>query len=394
MDRATLLLLIDRALNGTISPQEQKELQELLADLSNKDAVRQALQDKWETFEANDTVFSDEQGEAMLRKILNGKRSDFSDNVIRPLFPWFKVVAVVFLATVAWAILDFYSSDCDGAELTMEQAVSQYGIEPGSDKAMIILANGSTVVLDNSNTGLLTEEGGVYIRNLGDGMVRYEAGAHAMGHVLYNTIKIPKGGHYHVVLEDGTKIHLNAESSLRYPVRFAGAAREVQLVGEGFFEVAPDVTRPFLVNTSLQTIRVLGTVFNIRAYPNLKAKTTLVEGQVAVNGAGNTVILTPGETAESELGKSGIKIKKSDINQDLAWHNGYFIFDNEHITSIMERVGRWYDVDVDYKGSMENINLGGVFQRSKSIVQLLESFKTTGLVNFNIKGRRITVIGN
>jgi len=403
MDNARLLLLIDRALEGTLSTRERDELQELLADLSNEGAVMQALENKWELFESKKAVFSNEQGQEVLQRILEGNGdtddSQSSDKKLRALFPWFKVVAVVLLIAATWKVIDFYSNSCDTygcdtKKMTIEQAVAQSGIKPGSDKATIVLADGKSVPLNESNTGLLSKKGKVYVCNSANGQIVYEVQSDGVGSNRYHTVKVPKGGHYRIALEDGTKIHLNAESSLRFPVRFTQGVRKVEFKGEGLFEVAADAKRPFLVKTPLQTVRVLGTTFNIHAYPDLgKMKTTLVEGVVEVLQQDHAATLKPGETAISKLGQRDIHIQKGDIDKDLAWHNDYFIFENEKITSIMERVARWYDVEVSFQGKLENIRLGGIFRRSKSIVQLLESFEATGLVAFNIEGRRITVIG-
>lgn len=395
MENARLLLLIDRALNGDISTAERDELQGLLADLSHEDKVMQVLQEKWESFEARKAVFSKEQGEKILQRILEDSKDTRSlANRFRTLFPWFKVVAAVLLAATAWVVVDFYSDSRNNRKLTIEQAVAQSGIEPGTDKATIVLPDGKAVALEESNTGLLTKEGRMYVCHAADGRILYEVKSAEVDRSGYHTVKIPKGGHYHVTLEDGTKIHLNAESSLRFPIRFTRGMREVELTGEGLFEVITDAKRPFLVKTPWQTVRVLGTTFNIHAYPELgKMKTTLIEGAVEVLQQDRVTTLKPGEAAVSRRGQQDIYVKKGDIDQDLAWHNDYFIFDNEEIGSIMDRVGRWYDLEVKYKGTLENVRLGGIFQRSKSIVQLLESFEATGLVAFNIEGRRITVIG-
>lgn len=394
MDNTRLLLLIDRALNGAISAMERDELQALLADLSNEDAVMQMLQEKWELFESKKTFFSKEQGHEILQRILDDNGSvRSSDRRLRALFPWFKVVAVILLLATAWKVIDFYSGSRDTKRLTIEQAVAKSGIEPGRNKATMVLGNGKAVALDGSNTGIMTEEGRVYVYNAIDEQVLYEVQSAEIGKGTYYTVKVPKGGHYRVALEDGTKIHLNAESSLRFPIRFTGGLREVELMGEGLFEVATDAKRPFLVKTPLQTVRVLGTTFNIQVYPNRgKMKTTLVEGVVEILQQDRVTTLKPGETAVSKPGQRDIYVTNSDIDKDLAWHNDYFLFENEGIVSIMERVARWYDIDVSFKGRLENIRLGGIFQRSKSIVQLLESFEATGLVEFNIEGRRITVI--
>ncbi|MFC7523749.1 FecR family protein [Parapedobacter sp. GCM10030251] len=394
MDNARLLLLIDRALTGTISAVERDELQALLADVSDEDTVIQVLEDRWKLFEPKTSVFSKEEGQEILQRILDGSGNKRpSDRAMRKLSPWFKAVAVILLSAAVWGMIGFYFDDCESNELTIEQAVAQSRIEPGSDKAMIVLANGKAVALGKSNTGLLSKKGKVYVYNSADGRILYEIHSDRVTGDPYHTVKIPKGGHYHIALEDGTKIHLNAESSLRFPIRFTNKRREVELRGEGLFEVAADAERPFLVKTPFQTIRVLGTTFNIHAYPELgKMKTTLVEGTVEVLQKDRVTALRPGEAAVSRHGQPEVHIKKADIDKDLAWHNDYFLFDNEDIVSIMDRVARWYDIEVNYKGTFENIRLGGIFQRSKSIVQLLESFEATGLVKFTIEGRRITVI--
>src|SRR5690606_17155532 len=146
----------------------------------------------------------------------------------------------------------------DTRKLTIEQAVAQSGIKPGSDKATIILADGKAVPLNESNTRLLSKKGKVYVCNSADGRILYEVKSDGVGSNRYHTVKVPKGGHYRIALEDGTKIHLNAESSLRFPVRFTQGVRKVEFKGEGLFEVAADAKRPFLVKTPLQTVRVLG----------------------------------------------------------------------------------------------------------------------------------------
>jgi transmembrane sensor len=269
------------------------------------------------------------------------------------------------------------------------------------------LGEGRTITLDESGIGLLAQEAGIEISKLADGQVSYgplaEPGDESTA-VTYNTIRIPKGGQYRLVLPDGTKVHLNSASTLEYPTRFTGTSREVKLTGEAYFEVKPQLSEnsqpamptsriPFIVKTATQQVEVFGTVFNINAYNEQATKTTLVEGSVRV--AANTtqaVMLQPGEVATCTAGQTGLMVEQADLDEDLAWHNGYFIFNDEDIRSIMERVARWYDVEVAYEGRMEDKRFGGVFQRSKSITQLLENFRTTGLVDFKITERRITVM--
>lgn len=393
MDNARLLLLIERALNDALSVAERNELQELLADMSEEDAVIRILEHQWASFEPRNPVFSEDQGRAILQKVLDGDHDNRSSKGrLRVLLPWFKVVAAALVAVAAWVTIAHYSSSRNAPKLTIKQAVERSGIEPGTLKATIVLANGKEMTDDDSSQGIVSKAGEMYVYNSENGRIVYEVTSDEVNTGKYHTVVVPKGGHYHVQLEDGTKIHLNAASSLRFPIRFTNQVRAVELTGEGFFEVAADAKRPFLVKTQQQTVRVLGTTFTIRAYPSLgNVKTTLIDGAVEVIRDDHTALLKPGEAAISRLGERAVYVEKTNIEEALAWHKNHFLFDNESIKDIMDRVGRWYDVEIDYKGNLDNIRLGGIFHRSKSIVRLLESFEATGLVTFTIEGRRVTV---
>lgn len=391
MENTRLLLLIDRALNDTLTVAERDELHRLLADHPESVAVKGALQKRWESLDPQVAVFSKEQGNQMLERIFENVRDiSAKKSRIKRLFPWLKMVAAAFLAAITWIAIYLYPSD--GAPVSnLELAVERAGIRPGADKAVVVMADGKMVELDQPDAMLLAKGGRMYLSHPNDNGTADEPLSDEISG--YHTVKIPKGGHYHVRLEDGTSVHLNAESSLRFPIRFSTERREVELTGEGYFEVVRDVARPFVVNTPQQTIRVLGTAFNVCAYSGQgNMKTTLVNGAVEVTHDDRTVPLRPGQAAVSTHEQHTLYVTTVDINKELAWHHDYFVFDNEDIRSIMERVGRWYDIDVAFKGKVDNIRLGGVFQRSKSISQLLKSFEATGLLVFKIEGRRITVI--
>lgn len=396
MDKASFRKLLDKAFAQSLTAKEREDLTQQLADLKNKDLVDQLLEEKWKSFQLKGNVFPDEVGETMLQRIL---RADNKDTPVKKaaVYRFFRrprlIAACVLIAIISSVVYVFMDGKGDEG-LTLSQAIERSGIRPGTDKATVFLSDGRAIILEDSDGGVLASDHGTRIVNRGEGLVSYEVSEENRGHVVYNTIQTPKGGQYHIQLEDGTKIHLNAESTLRFPVQFPQGQRIVELLGEGYFEVAEDIGRPFLVKTPIQTIEVLGTAFNVNAYPGLnRVKTTLVEGRVEVCHQGSsTVELKPGEMAISKSHKSHVYVEECDLDQELAWHHGYFIFTNEHITHIMARIARWYDIDIVYEGEMDGVYLGGIFQRSKSIVQLLESFKATGLVDFSIKGRRVTVM--
>lgn len=397
MDKERFRSLLKKAFAQQLTAQEQEELAKHLADESGQDEVSEMLRDKWSTFEANKDVFSDEAGAKMLGRILHDNVAATSNRKAATIrfFRASRLVAACIAATIVLAMVHMFRKDTVVDELTLSEAIERSGIRPGSDKATVLLSDGSSLVLGDTDDTLLARDHGVRIVNMGNGMVSYQVSEEKRDEVVYNEIQVPKGGHYQILLEDGTKIHMNAESTLRFPVQFSTDVRQVELVGEAYFEVAKDVSRSFFVKTPKQTVHVLGTAFNISAYPESHVKTTLVEGRVDVLCAWeseNNVALSPGEAAVSNMDCGSIEVVDCDLDEELAWHNGYFIFTNEPIVEIMSRVARWYDVEIAYEGDMDDVRLGGIFQRSKSIDQLLESFKATGLVNFYIEERRVTVM--
>jgi ferric-dicitrate binding protein FerR (iron transport regulator) len=208
-----------------------------------------------------------------------------------------------------------------------------------------------------------------------------------------NTITTPKGGQYQVRLLDGSSVWLDAASSITFPSTFTGNKRQVQLTGEAYFEVAKNRAKPFLVNVEdKQQIEVLGTHFNVQAYPDDRdIKTTLLEGSVKLLYKNRQAILKPGQTAVNDPDQS-LLIKPADIYEVMAWKNNMFVFNNENIKSIMKRISRWYDVDVVFEGNLEKVNFFGNYSRLKSLENLLKDIELTEKVHFKIKGRRITII--
>ncbi|WP_448634930.1 FecR family protein [Pedobacter panaciterrae] len=219
------------------------------------------------------------------------------------------------------------------------------------------------------------------------------------GAQLFNTIETPNGGKYQVNLPDGTRVWLNAASLLRYPTKFSGSKRVVELTGEGYFEVAKLPGKiPFIVKSEGQEVEVLGTHFNINSYEDEgPIKTTLLEGSVRVirsksswNAPDNNVLLRPGE--QSELGEQKINVKEVNTESILAWKDGDFVFDGDDLKSIMRKVARWYDVEVIYKGEFDDVKFGGLISRSKNISSVLGIMESTGKIHFVIEGNRITVL--
>jgi len=397
MQHQRLIFLFRRAMDKTMLPDEHRELHNLMAEEENRELVEQLFEEYWQQFETNNHMFDRSRGSAILDRILSvpelpsGKKQ-----VYRYLqHPWVRVAAVLMLVAAS-ALYFLPSMDQQPHDrLSLTEAAQAYGIEPGSDKAILTLGDGRVVVLDDINNGLVANDLGTSILKSEGGQLRYDQTDTPPEAVAYNSIRIPKGGQYRLVLPDGSRVHLNSESFIKFPTRFSGDRREVELIGEAYFEIAHDKEHPFYVKTPKQTTKVLGTVFNVSAYADdATTKTTLVEGSVEVFGyTGKPIILKPGQAAVNGDKLPELSVVRANLDTELAWQNGYFVFNNEDIKSIMKRISRWYDVDVEYQGDLEHKRFGGIFQRSKSIAQLLDNFKETGIIDFKIVERRIIVIG-
>lgn len=270
-----------------------------------------------------------------------------------------------------------------------------HDIRPGTNKAILTLANGNKINLNNAANGQLATQGNIKIIKNANGQLTYKRGGNDLQEsVESNNITTPRSGQWFVILPDGTKAWLNNASSFTYPTSFANQKeRIVQLSGEAYFEVAKDKAHPFIVKTSQQEIRVLGTHFNVNCFSDeLTVKTTLLEGSVKVmlSNRRMTRILSPGQ--QSVLLSNTLTVNEIDPQQAVAWKDGYFRFNNESIQSIMRQLARWYDVEVNFEGQVPSEGLNGKISRFKNISQVLSALEATKTVHFKVEGRRITVM--
>lgn len=302
---------------------------------------------------------------------------------------WYKISAAAALALIALSTgLYFYprTSDKSVAEL------AKHDIAPGRNTATLTLSNGTKIVLSESIKGKLATESGISITKNAADQIVYKvddlSGAATGDEQTYNTLSTAKGEQYQVNLPDGTKVWLNAASSLTYAPSFSGRVeRNVQLSGEAYFEVAKDKLHPFIVKTGGQEVKVLGTHFNINSYRDEPSeKTTLLEGSVNIS---NKAVLQPGQ--QSVVTKSGdIKVQQADLSGAVAWKNGYFQFNDVPLETIMRQISRWYDIDVIYKGSISNDAFNGTIDRKASLSRILKILEKGG-IKFTIAGKELTV---
>jgi ferric-dicitrate binding protein FerR (iron transport regulator) len=269
-------------------------------------------------------------------------------------------------------------------------AIQRQLLPPGASKAMLTLADGTVIPLDSANNGALARQGNTQIVSR-NGALSYSAGGH-VDKVMYNTVVTPSGGQYQLTLADGSRVWLNAASSIRFPTAFTGKERIVEITGEAFFEIAQRADMPFQVKVQDMQVNVLGTSFNIMAYRDEQAiKTTLVDGAVQLKHGDQASILKPGLQA-SLAGREGrFVIATADMEQTLAWKEGKFRFRNTNIRTIMRQLSRWYNIDVSYEGDVSDIDLTGVISRREEAGKLLTALEATQRVQFEVNGNNVTV---
>lgn len=259
-------------------------------------------------------------------------------------------------------------------------------LPPGGNKATLTLANGKQIVLDTLISGETLKQGVSAIINR-RGHLAYTPESKT-GEVAYNILTTPRGGQYQLTLADGSKVWLNAASSIRFPTHFVGKERRVQITGEVYFEVAKNAAMPFKVEAGNMEINVLGTHFNVNSYNVVK--TTLIEGLVVVASEGTTLALKPGQQAQlTTIGKIDL-LEKVDLNETLAWKNGLFQFNNADIETVMQQIARWYDVEIIYEGNVTKL-FGGSIPRNMSASNVFKALELTGGVHFEIEGKTIIV---
>jgi len=303
---------------------------------------------------------------------------------IRRLAVWLPIAGMICLVS---ATVLYLNRPHQSGQVSVAQ---QHDVSPGTNRAVMTLANGQTIELSEQVEGVVVENGAIKYSD-GDEIVQTDA-------IQYAVLATPRAGQYQVRLPDGTKVSLNAESSLRYPTRFTGGVRKVELTGEAYFDVTQSTNTagkriPFIVESDRQTVEVLGTRFNVNGYPDdTVSQTTLVEGSVrvsAVNAIGGR-LLKPGEQAL--VGNGKVEVQSVDVESVVAWKNGDFVFHQEDLPSVMKKIARWYDVEVIYPSTYRDVRFSGVISRSKNLSEVLKMMELTGEVTFKIAGRRVFIM--
>jgi ferric-dicitrate binding protein FerR (iron transport regulator) len=377
--------LIAKYLAGQCTPSEKQEVERWYDeyDAGNK---------KYLNDNADEMQTSAERSFEDLRARLS-LPAETRRNQIRPITSgiriWFAAASILVIFAIGGYFLLMHTTK---PLLTAHHQL--ISIQPGSNKAILTLPGGKQINLTDAGSGVLAKAGGVSITKSADGQLIYtsasqDASANT-GKPEYNTLTTPRGGQFQVILPDGSRVWLNSASSIIYPTVFNSKTRAVKLQGEAYFEVAKNKQKPFTVTANHVNVKVLGTHFNVTAYSDDAAiTTTLLEGSVRLSKGTSNALLTPGLQGIALHNQNSISTQKANLEQVMAWKNGYFAFDDLSIKEVMKIVSRWYDVEVSYRGSVENKKFGGTISRYKNITELLDNMSQSGGIHYQIEGRRI-----
>ena len=374
MDR--LRYLLDSYAGGSCTQEEIQELHDLLKDdWADIRLSQQAPGVDWEKMYKELTVSIEGRPTPVRR--LNNK--------------WWYAAAAVLVLAISTAVVVSLSNNSKAKPI----AALQNDVAPGGNKAVLTLANGQRIILDSAHTGMLAQQGNAQIIKTDSGKLAYTTVRGKAVGIVYNTLATPRGGQFKLRLPDGTDVWLNSASSIRYPTAFTGGERQVEITGEAYFEVAADKAKPFRVKTGDMNVLVLGTHFNINAYADEgAAATTLLEGSVKVSsGTDKNAILKPGQQAivASPGGQPITVVNHADVDQVMAWKNGYFSFNQADLTTVLRQLERWYDIDVKYPDNMPVRHFKGELSRDLTLSQVISVLGEMD-VKFKIEGRTLTVI--
>ena len=381
--------MFDKLLNSDCTEAEKQELFQLIETVDDEPQLQDVLEGAWLRYNQPSHVVSEDRSATILKNILN-------ENQVVPLRRKRKLWPYMAAASVAVLIgLAIYRLSLPATKTPAEPdtAVITNDVKaPDKSKATLTLAGGQQILLDQAQSGTLATENGSRVVMEKDGQLVYEKTGAGNTQATYNILNNPRGSRVvTLTLPDGTRVWVNAGTSLTYPTAFAANERKLVLTGEAYFEVARDAKKPFIVNTpGGANVEVLGTHFNINAYDDEPAiKTTLLEGSVNVKSAFGNIILKPGE--QSSISQSSHTSHPIEVQTVMAWKNGLFDYKRSDITEVLRDAARWYDIEIVYEGKKPADTFTGGIDRTATLTELLTILQMTG-VRFKLEGRKLIVL--
>jgi transmembrane sensor len=364
-----IIYLISRYNDGTIDFAELQELNVWRKSSDHNEALFQQIIDPEQQAKAVEEMLSYDT-EGSLERIKLIMQQETEQKQIRTMY-WKRIlVAAISLSLIGTLCYKYFPHKTINNK-TAAIAHPVY-IPAGSNKAILTLSNGTKINLNDSQTGTIAQQSGATIQKKTGGLIAYASSQNGTDTAtVYNLIETPRGGQYRLVLPDGTRVWLNAASSLKYPTRFTGKLREVMLTGEGYFEVIHNAKQPFIVKTNTQAIKDIGTSFNVNSYSDEPHSiTTLVEGSIQLAAEKKKVILKPGQQASNISGS--IKVSDADIETATAWKNNQIAFHHADIQNVLRQIARWYNLKIEYQGKIPNIIISGGVSRQADLSAVLK----------------------
>lgn len=409
--KASFRELFEKYIGENISPEEIIELKEYIRDEGNEGLLDTLLAEAFTDqalSEPEDYVLKDVFRQLMERakdtdrvKDAGEEPADAGEPGSGPVYisrfrtsKWPKYAAAAILLLGLVTTLDYViNHDREQRIRQILSANQRNDVSPGKDHAILTLSGGGQIVLDSSAAGTISNEGGTTVSN-SNGRISYKAGS-GTRETLYNTVTTARGNQYQLVLPDGTRVWLNAASSVRFPTAFTGPDRRVELTGEGYFSVAKDALHPFIVDFNHTEVEVLGTEFNVMAYSDEQTvKTTLVGGSIKVTDVvtRQSALLKPGQQTQGK--SNGLAVVSGvDTDEVIAWKEGLFDFESADLVTILRQVARWYNVDVVYEGPVKDRKFFVLMKRSSTLQTLLGMLQDNGIA-YRIEGGKLIVKSN
>ncbi|MCW3467609.1 FecR family protein [Chitinophaga nivalis] len=384
MNNNRLRYLLNRYANGTATPEELEALSAFLQAAENDPQLELMIEEAWiQSADADGTLFSTLPAPIPARQ---------HNTILRPVKRWYRplwaaAVLLLLIAGGTWLLLNGHKKNKIPPLTAGNNPAAR--MAPGSNKATLTLASGATITLDS------------HINKSPDSLPFYTTAGQLIYHkntgntgqaISYNLLRTPKGGQYQLLLPDGSKVWLNAASSLKFPTAFTTTTRQVELSGEAYFEISNNARQPFEVIANNTNITVLGTRFNIMAYQNETAvKTTLLQGAVKVSRQQESRLLKPGEQSLFPADGDLQVIENADVELAVAWKNGFTSFRSADIRTIMRQVERWYDVEVVYNGHIPERTFTGDIPRDAQLTELLKLLEVSK-IHFSMEGNQLVVM--
>ncbi len=379
-----LKMLLQKYVEKTISYEEHQELFKYLKDEEVRDEVYAFMDQHQKTIVADVEVHETDWDSMYQNITTRHKNSRFS------LFNWWNLgIAAMLFVVGGYTVFNLSNQSV----APKQEFVYKNDVLPGGNKAILTLSDGSKIALTDHSNGKLTSQDGISVKKDADGQIVYQINElieAPSGELKFNTLSTPAGGTYKVVLSDGSKVWLNASSSLKFPVAFAKDQRKVEVSGEAYFEIEKDQKRPFYVLNRGSEIKVLGTHFDVMSYyDEHQSSVTLLEGSIQFTKNNKSELLKPGMQILYHENSIGTKQVQADVEEVMAWKNGLFIFNNANIDEVMKDLARWYNIEVQYEGDKPDIAFAGAIPRNANVSLVLKTLEKTGNIKFGIDGQTI-----